>query len=106
MFALSGDGYRGNKSPFTIFEKFRGMSINRAVALVYFGLLEPIYLELFLKVSEMGKIKIQEFFHLKKLYFTYTHLVCRSANVGKFMQHTIYFCTQNYIAYFNFRSPF
>ncbi|XP_044257307.1 prolyl 3-hydroxylase 1-like [Tribolium madens] len=80
MFALSGDGYQGYASPFTTFEKFRGITLSRATALVYFGLLEPQYLQLLLTISELGKTKIEEFFKIKKpLYFTYTHLVCRSA---------------------------
>lgn len=56
--------------------------------MVYFGLLTPDYLELFLKSSEKARAHVEEYFNLNQhLYFTYTHLVCRSALPGNFSMH-------------------
>jgi hypothetical protein len=86
MFAILGDGYQGKKSPHTVMEKFEGVTLNRTALLVYFGLLDPKYLELYLRLTDTAKVKVQEFFQVKKqLYFTYTHLVCRSALPGKLL---------------------
>lgn len=84
MFAILGDGYHGKKSPHSAMEQFTGVTINRAVLLVYFGLLDPKHLELLLKITTDARQKVQDYFRLKnELYFTYTHLVCRSALPGK-----------------------
>ncbi|KAJ3639489.1 hypothetical protein Zmor_002848 [Zophobas morio] len=79
MFAITGDGYEGKRSPHTVMEKFSGFTLNRATLLVYVGLLDPKYLKLYLDLTERAKLRIQEFFQVKKkLYFSYTHLVRRS----------------------------
>ncbi|KAJ8930442.1 hypothetical protein NQ314_016769 [Rhamnusium bicolor] len=80
MFAVLGDGYKGKKSPHSILEKFEGITLSRALFLVYFRLLSPKYLELYLKVTEKVRKHVQEYFKIKEtLYFSYTQLVCRSA---------------------------
>ncbi|KAF4533425.1 hypothetical protein B566_EDAN001150 [Ephemera danica] len=77
--AVQGDGYNG-KSPHTDHEKFEGVTLGRAALLVYFGLMETRVLEMFLKLSERVKNYVERYFNVKeKLYFTFTHLVCRSA---------------------------
>ncbi|XP_069694101.1 cartilage-associated protein-like isoform X2 [Periplaneta americana] len=78
--AVQGDGYSDNKSPHTNFERFEGVSLGRAALLVYLGLIEAEMLELYLGLSELGRDYVERYFNLKsELYFTYTHLVCRSA---------------------------
>ncbi|KAJ8923830.1 hypothetical protein NQ315_010412 [Exocentrus adspersus] len=80
MFAKLGDGYEGERSPHTIMEKFEGITLSRALFLVYFRLLKPDYLDLYLKLTEDVKRRVQDYFKIKKkLYFSYTQLVCRSA---------------------------
>ncbi|CAH1153591.1 unnamed protein product [Phaedon cochleariae] len=80
LFARVGDGYDGKKSPHTAMEKFEGITLSRTVFLTYFGLLQPRYLEIYLKVTGELLKPIQEYFGVpEKLYFSYTQLVCRSA---------------------------
>lgn len=84
LFGVQGDGYYDNKSPHTEMERFEGITLSRAALLVYFSLLDAKYLELYLKLTENAKKHIQNYFKLKQeLYFTFTHLVCRSAIAGK-----------------------
>lgn len=91
IFAIQGDGYHDNKSPHTEMEKFEGVTLSRIALLVYFSLLDSKYLELYLKITERAKRHLQSYFKLKKeLYFTYTHLVCRSALPGKFLKNIQY----------------
>ncbi|XP_015123509.1 cartilage-associated protein isoform X2 [Diachasma alloeum] len=86
--AVEGDGYTNNKSPHSKFEKFEGLTLGRTALMVYLGLLEPIHLELFLRATELARSHVEEYFHLpQSLYFTYTHLVCRSALPGNFFVH-------------------
>ncbi|CAD6204817.1 GSCOCG00002996001-RA-CDS [Cotesia congregata] len=83
MAAVVGDGYENNKSPHSKYELFEGLTVGRAALMVYFGLLTPDYLELFLKSSEKARSHVERYFNLHQhLYFTYTHLVCRSALPG------------------------
>lgn len=83
LFALLGDGYDGRRTPHTIMEKFEGITLTRTLFLVYFGLLHPKYLELYLKVTEDAKKHVEEYFKInEELYFAYTHLVCRTTLPG------------------------
>lgn len=83
LFGIQGDGYYDNKSPHTKMERFEGITLNRAALLVYFSMLDAKYLQLYLKLTEKAKKHLQNYFKLKqKLYFTFTHLVCRSAISG------------------------
>ncbi|XP_066996710.2 prolyl 3-hydroxylase 1 isoform X2 [Anabrus simplex] len=78
--AVQGDGYTGNKSPHSEHEKFEGLTLGRAALLVYFGLMDPDDLELYLNISERGRDYVERHFNLKKkLQFNFTHLVCRTA---------------------------
>lgn len=86
MFAKPGDGYTGKASPHTPNETFEGVTVSRAALLTYFGLLNQKLMDLYLKITENVKKEIELQFGLKKkLYFTYTHLVCRSAIAGIFL---------------------
>ncbi|XP_012277357.1 prolyl 3-hydroxylase 2 [Orussus abietinus] len=80
MGSVEGDGYDENKSPHSPYEKFEGLTIGRAALMVYYGILGPQLLELFLTATEAVRHHVVTYFYLKEhLYFTYTHLVCRSA---------------------------
>lgn len=53
--------------------------------MVYFGLTQPELLELFLRHTEAARDHVERYFDLdQQLYFTYTHLVCRTALPGNF----------------------
>nr|XP_012234724.1 PREDICTED: prolyl 3-hydroxylase 2-like isoform X1 [Linepithema humile] len=78
--AVEGDGYMGNKSPHSSYERFEGMTVGRVALMVYFGLMKPELLELFLQRTEAVRDHVERYFDLDRpLYFTYTHLVCRTA---------------------------
>ncbi|XP_063981064.1 cartilage-associated protein-like isoform X2 [Diachasmimorpha longicaudata] len=86
--AVEGDGYAHNKSPHSKFERFEGLTVGRTALMVYLGLLEPVHLDLFLRATELARSHVEEYFDLpQSLYFTYTHLVCRSALPGNFFVH-------------------
>ena len=53
--------------------------------MVYFGLTKPELLKLFLQRTEEARNHVERYFDLDRpLYFTYTHLVCRTALLGNF----------------------
>lgn len=59
------------------------IAITVCFQLVYLGLIEVDMLDLYLNLSEMGRDYLERYFNLKtELYFTYTHLVCRTALNG------------------------
>lgn len=90
MFAIAGDGYNnGSASPHTKLEKFEGFSISRGAVLVYFGMMDAKILQFYLNITEIVRQRIQQHFSLKTLYYSFTHLVCRSALAGKttFLQY-------------------
>lgn len=79
----NNDGYKGTvglTSPHTKDELFQGITLSRVGFLVYIGLLRPTYLQLMLRVTEQMRNVLKKKFTLEEhLYFSYTHLVCRSA---------------------------
>lgn len=79
----NNDGYEGTvglTSPHTKDELFQGITLSRVGFLVYIGLLRPSYLQLMLRVTEQMRSVLKKKFTLEEhLYFSYTHLVCRSA---------------------------
>ncbi|KAK0162063.1 hypothetical protein PV327_008431 [Microctonus hyperodae] len=78
--AMEGDGYDNNKSPHSKYELFEGLTLGRTALMVYFGLVAPRQLELFLQSSELARAHVEMYFNIDQhLYFTYTHLVCRTA---------------------------
>ncbi|XP_050584076.1 prolyl 3-hydroxylase 1-like isoform X1 [Bombus affinis] len=81
MTAVEGDGYSENKSPHSKYEKFEGITVGRAALMVYFGQIKPEWLELLLEKTEQVRDHVERYFGLnhRHLYFTYTHLVCRTA---------------------------
>ncbi|CAG9759257.1 unnamed protein product [Ceutorhynchus assimilis] len=80
-FASMNDGYHNDKvSPHTKYEKFEGITLSRITFLVYIGVIKAPYLQLLLELTEIIQKKMTEKFNIEKqLYFSYTHLVCRSA---------------------------
>nr|XP_012151788.1 PREDICTED: prolyl 3-hydroxylase 1-like isoform X2 [Megachile rotundata] len=80
MTAVEGDGYNENKSPHSKYERFEGITVGRTALMVYFGQIEPTWLEMFLESTEQARDHVERYFGLdRQLYFTYTHLVCRTA---------------------------
>ncbi|XP_029678000.1 prolyl 3-hydroxylase 2-like [Formica exsecta] len=78
--AIEGDGYEENKSPHSPYERFEGVTVGRMALMMYFNLTKPDLLELFLERTEAVRDHVERYFDLDSpLYFTYTHLVCRTA---------------------------
>lgn len=100
LFAVQGDGYYGKKSPHTDLEKFEGVTLSRIALLVYFSLLDAKYLQLYLNVTEKVKEHLQDYFKLQQeLYFSYTHLVCRSALPSKFLKSSRTECDKSHVCF-------
>ncbi|XP_070701611.1 prolyl 3-hydroxylase 1 [Pempheris klunzingeri] len=78
--ALKGDGYRGKPSPHSPSETFQGVTVLKAVKLGQEGKVPLKSARLFFDLSEKVKKILESHFHLATpLYFSYSHLVCRSA---------------------------
>ncbi|XP_020662223.3 prolyl 3-hydroxylase 2 isoform X1 [Pogona vitticeps] len=81
---LAGDGYRGKTSPHTPNEKFEGATVLKALKFGYEGRVPLKSARLFYDVSEKARKIVQSYFMLNStLYFSYTHLVCRTALSGQ-----------------------
>ncbi|XP_066458200.1 prolyl 3-hydroxylase 2 isoform X1 [Eleutherodactylus coqui] len=81
---LAGDGYRGKTSPHTPNEKFEGATVLKALKFGYEGRVPMDSARLFYDVSEKARHIVQSYFMLNStLYFSYTHLVCRTALQGQ-----------------------
>lgn len=81
---LAGDGYRGKTSPHTPNEKFEGATVLKALKFGYEGRVQMKSARLFYEVSEKARQIVQSYFMLNStLYFSYTHLVCRTALQGQ-----------------------
>ncbi|XP_069830514.1 prolyl 3-hydroxylase 2 [Dendropsophus ebraccatus] len=81
---LAGDGYRGKTSPHTPNEKFEGATVLKALKFGYEGRVPMKSARLFYDVSEKARQIVQSYFMLNStLYFSYTHLVCRTALQGQ-----------------------
>ncbi|XP_035517012.1 prolyl 3-hydroxylase 1 [Morone saxatilis] len=78
--ALKGDGYRGRPSPHSPSEMFQGVTVLKAVKLGQEGKVPLKSTRLFFDLSEKVRKVVESYFHLETpLYFSYSHLVCRSA---------------------------
>nr|XP_060623249.1 prolyl 3-hydroxylase 2 [Anolis sagrei ordinatus] len=81
---LAGDGYRGKTSPHTPNERFEGATVLKALKFGYEGRVPLRSARLFYDVSEKARRIVQSYFMLNTtLYFSYTHLVCRTALSGQ-----------------------
>ncbi|KAM4741936.1 prolyl 3-hydroxylase 1 [Anableps anableps] len=78
--ALKGDGYSGHPSPHTPSEMFQGVTVLKAVKLGQEGKVPLKSARLFFDLSEKVRKVLESYFRLDTpLYFSYSHLVCRSA---------------------------
>ncbi|XP_025839509.2 prolyl 3-hydroxylase 1 [Vulpes vulpes] len=78
--ATSGDGYRGQTSPHTRSEKFYGVTVFKALKLGQEGRVPLQSAHLYYNVTEKVRRVMESYFRLDTpLYFSYSHLVCRTA---------------------------
>ncbi|KAL4658576.1 prolyl 3-hydroxylase 1 [Arapaima gigas] len=78
--ALKGDGYRGKPSPHTPSETFQGVTVLKALKMAQEGKVPLKSVHMYFNMSEKVRKVIESYFRLETpLYFSYTHLVCRSA---------------------------
>ncbi|NXI35163.1 P3H3 hydroxylase, partial [Galbula dea] len=76
----AGDGYRARRSPHTPHERFEGLTILKAMQLVQKGDVDWRDARLLLQASEKARKIIESYFTPgRKLHFSFTHLVCRTA---------------------------
>ncbi|XP_062987821.1 prolyl 3-hydroxylase 2 [Elgaria multicarinata webbii] len=81
---LAGDGYRGKMSPHTPNERFEGATVLKALKFGYEGRVPLKGARLFYDISEKARKIVESYFLLNStLYFSYTHLVCRTALSGQ-----------------------
>lgn len=81
---LVGDGYRGKTSPHTPNEKFEGATVLKALKFGYEGRVPLKSARLFYDISEKARKIVESYFLLNStLYFSYTHMVCRTALSGQ-----------------------
>ncbi|CAH2247964.1 prolyl 3-hydroxylase 2 [Pelobates cultripes] len=84
MITLAGDGYRGKTSPHTPNEKFEGATVLKALKFGNDGFIPMKSARMFYDVSEKARRIVQSYFMLNTtLYFSYSHLVCRTALQGQ-----------------------
>ncbi|KAL6068199.1 hypothetical protein STEG23_035246 [Scotinomys teguina] len=78
--ATSGDGYRGQTSPHTPNEKFYGVTVLKALKLGQEGKVPLQSAHMYYNVTEKVRRVMESYFRLDTpLYFSYSHLVCRTA---------------------------
>ncbi|XP_052557680.1 prolyl 3-hydroxylase 3 [Tympanuchus pallidicinctus] len=76
----TGDGYRARRSPHTPHERFEGLTILKAMQLAQSGDVDWRDAKLLLQASEKSRKIVESYFTPgKKLHFSFTHLVCRTA---------------------------
>ncbi|KAM3872863.1 prolyl 3-hydroxylase 3 [Diretmus argenteus] len=81
--ASAGDGYRGRQSPHTPHEKFEGLTVLRAVKLAQDGMVNRSDARLLYDLGERVRELLHSYFRSPSgLFFSFTHLVCRSAITG------------------------
>ncbi|XP_071765463.1 prolyl 3-hydroxylase 3 [Centroberyx gerrardi] len=81
--ASAGDGYRGRRSPHTPHEKFEGLTVLRAVKLAQDGMVNQSDARLLHELGERVRVLLHSYFRSPTgLFFSFTHLVCRSAITG------------------------
>uniref|UniRef100_UPI00398EB076 prolyl 3-hydroxylase 1 n=1 Tax=Pristiophorus japonicus TaxID=55135 RepID=UPI00398EB076 len=81
--ASMGDGYQGKLSPHTPNERFQGVTVLKALKLSQRGRIPIKTAKLFYDITEKVRRIIESYFRMENpLYFSYTHLVCRTAVEG------------------------
>ncbi|XP_042180376.1 prolyl 3-hydroxylase 1 isoform X3 [Oncorhynchus tshawytscha] len=82
--ALKGDGFQGHPSPHSPSESFQGVTVLKAIKLGQEGTVPLKSARLFFDMSEKVRGVLESYFRLDSpLYFSYSHLVCRSAIDGE-----------------------
>ncbi|XP_026542029.1 prolyl 3-hydroxylase 3 [Notechis scutatus] len=80
----TGDGYRGRRSPHTPHERFEGLTVTKALQLAEESSMNWKDTKLLLQASEKSRKIVESYFTPgKNLYFSFTHLVCRTAADGE-----------------------
>uniref|UniRef100_A0A670ZA17 procollagen-proline 3-dioxygenase n=1 Tax=Pseudonaja textilis TaxID=8673 RepID=A0A670ZA17_PSETE len=80
----TGDGYRGRRSPHTPHERFEGLTVTKALQLAEESSMNWKDTKLLLQASEKSRKIVESYFTPgKNLYFSFTHLVCRTATDGE-----------------------
>ncbi|KAM6469179.1 prolyl 3-hydroxylase 3 [Liasis olivaceus] len=80
----TGDGYRGRRSPHTPHEQFEGLTVTKALQLAEESTMNWKDVKLLLQASEKSRKIVESYFTPgKNLYFSFTHLVCRTATEGE-----------------------
>uniref|UniRef100_A0A8C3T0E7 procollagen-proline 3-dioxygenase n=1 Tax=Chelydra serpentina TaxID=8475 RepID=A0A8C3T0E7_CHESE len=78
--ASAGDGYRGKTSPHSPSETFYGVTVYKALKLGQEGKVPMPSARLYYNVTEKVRRVMESYFRLDTpLYFSYSHLVCRTA---------------------------
>nr|XP_060614731.1 prolyl 3-hydroxylase 1 [Anolis sagrei ordinatus] len=78
--ASAGDGYRGKTSPHTPSETFYGVTVYKALKLGQEGTVPMGSAYLYYNATEKVRRVMESYFRLDvPLYFSYSHLVCRTA---------------------------
>uniref|UniRef100_A0A6J0UUQ0 procollagen-proline 3-dioxygenase n=1 Tax=Pogona vitticeps TaxID=103695 RepID=A0A6J0UUQ0_9SAUR len=78
--ATAGDGYRGKTSPHTPSETFYGVTVYKSLKLGQEGKVPLQSAYLYFNVTEKVRRVVESYFRLDvPLYFSYSHLVCRTA---------------------------
>ncbi|XP_010155215.1 PREDICTED: prolyl 3-hydroxylase 3, partial [Eurypyga helias] len=76
----AGSGPRARRSPHTPHERFEGLTVLKAVQLAQNGDVDWKDAKLLLQASEKSRKIVESYFTPgKKLHFSFTHLVCRTA---------------------------
>ncbi|KAH1175670.1 prolyl 3-hydroxylase 1 [Mauremys mutica] len=87
--ASAGDGYRGKTSPHTPSETFYGVTVYKALKLGQEGKVSMHSARLYYNVTEKVRRVMESYFRLDTpLYFSYSHLVCRTAIEDKQVDRT------------------
>ncbi|XP_053308292.1 prolyl 3-hydroxylase 1 [Spea bombifrons] len=78
--ASAGDGYRGTTSPHTPNEKFYGVTVYKALKMGQEGKVPLKSAYRYYNVTDKVRRVVESYFRLDTpLYFSYSHLVCRTA---------------------------
>ncbi|CAL8247405.1 unnamed protein product [Lota lota] len=81
--ASAGDGYRGRRSPHTPHEKFEGLTVLKAAKLAQDGMVNQSDARLLHELGERVRTLLHSYFRSPPgLFFSFTHLVCRTAITG------------------------
>uniref|UniRef100_A0A6I8QTD2 procollagen-proline 3-dioxygenase n=2 Tax=Xenopus tropicalis TaxID=8364 RepID=A0A6I8QTD2_XENTR len=81
--AGSGERVKGRRSPHTPHERIQSLSVLQALQMASSGTVDSSQAHLLYHTSERARVLAEFYFGTKRLHFSYTHLVCRTAIEGK-----------------------